>query len=75
MAMAPGRLSRADSDKRVWFATTADPRYGRVLRRHLEDVHGAEVTGVSHALADRRRLRADLEEQAARGGRTCWPSN
>ncbi|MWA08228.1 2,3-diphosphoglycerate synthetase [Streptomyces sp. BA2] len=53
--------------KRVWFATTADPRYGPVLRQHLEDAHGAEVTGLSHALADRDRLRVDLDTQAARG--------
>ncbi|GGS20289.1 hypothetical protein GCM10010252_69480 [Streptomyces aureoverticillatus] len=52
--------------KPVWLATTADRRYGDILERHLADAHGAHVTGVSHALADRRQLLLDLEERPAR---------
>ncbi|WP_409235781.1 hypothetical protein [Streptomyces sp. PA5.6] len=50
------------SGKRVWFATTAGPHAGPVLKRHLEEVHGAHVVGMSHALADRAQLRRDLRQ-------------
>jgi cyclic 2,3-diphosphoglycerate synthetase len=50
------------SGKRTWFATTAGRQATTVLKRHLEEAHGARVTGVSHALADRQQLRRDLEE-------------
>ena len=53
------------SGKRTWFATTAGRQATTVLKRHLEEAHGARVTGVSHALADREQLRSDLHE--ARG--------
>jgi cyclic 2,3-diphosphoglycerate synthase len=48
--------------KRIWFATTAPPQAAGLLTAHLQDRFGAKVTGMSHALADRRALRNDLEE-------------
>ncbi len=47
--------------RRVYVATTAPPSVGDVLDRHLTDQHGAEVVGITHHLADRPRLRADLD--------------
>ena len=44
----------------VFYATTAPPAVGEALRAHLEGVHGARVVGVSHNLADRPALEADL---------------
>ncbi|MFA5890203.1 MAG: 2,3-diphosphoglycerate synthetase [Actinomycetota bacterium] len=46
--------------KRILFATTAPEHAGPVLIRHLEQVHGAEVVGTTHRLADRSRLSEDL---------------
>jgi predicted GTPase len=40
-------------------------RAGDSLARHLADAHDAEVVGVSHHLADRPRLRADLDAAPA----------
>lgn len=48
------------SGKRIWFATTAPEEAGKVLKNHLEEKFGAEVIGISHALADRERLLSDL---------------
>ncbi len=50
--------------KRIWLATTAPKAAGDVLARHLETEHGAEVVGISHALANRERLRRDLDRAA-----------
>lgn len=47
--------------KRVYVALTAPETMGETLARHLEQHHGVEVVGITHALADRRRLRSDLE--------------
>ncbi len=47
--------------KRVAFATTAPPWASALLKEHLESEHGCTVVGVSHHLANRPRLRADLE--------------
>lgn len=49
------------SNKKVWFATTAGKEAGGLLKKHLEKVHHAEVVGMSHSLADRESLRADLD--------------
>lgn len=53
------------SRKKVWFATTARRDAGEILKRHLEEGYGARVMGISHSLADRDGLRADL--QSAKG--------
>lgn len=45
---------------RVAFFCTAPPPEHERLARHLDEAHGARVTGVSGNLADRVRLRADL---------------
>jgi cyclic 2,3-diphosphoglycerate synthetase len=47
--------------RQVAFATTAPPWSSSALREHLEREHGAHVVGVSHHLANRPKLRADLE--------------
>jgi len=46
----------------VFYATTAPPAVGEALRAHLEGAHGARVVGVSHHLADRSALEADLTQ-------------
>ena len=47
--------------ERVAFFGTAPASQHERLARHLEDVHGARPTHVSGSLADRARLRAELE--------------
>ena len=49
------------SGRKVFFATTAPPSAGDVLRDFLESDKGAEVVGISHNLADRPKLRQDIE--------------
>jgi cyclic 2,3-diphosphoglycerate synthetase len=49
----------------MFLTTTAPQRVGDALRQHLEQVHGAQVTGISHRLGDRVGLEEDL--QRARG--------
>ena len=52
------------SGRRVFYATTA-PASARVhLAAHLEHEHGAKLTGISHHLANRPLLAADLEAAA-----------
>lgn len=48
--------------QRVFLATTAPDAVGTALRRHLEEVHGATVVGVTHRLADRPKLSQELAE-------------
>lgn len=50
--------------KKVWVATTAPKQAGAVLVKHLQDDVGAKVVGISHALADRESLAAELESAA-----------
>lgn len=50
------------SGKKVWFATTAPRQAGEVLKRHLEEKFEAKVTGMSHSLADRSKLKTELDE-------------
>ena len=50
--------------RRAFLATTAPPALLPVLREHLEREHGCTVVGASAGLADRARLRADLEAAA-----------
>lgn len=49
------------SGRRVFYATTAHPSARAHLAAHLEHEHGAKVTGISHHLANRPLLLADLE--------------
>jgi cyclic 2,3-diphosphoglycerate synthetase len=46
----------------VFYATTAAPAVGEALRAHLEEAHGARVVGMTHNLADRPSLEADLTQ-------------
>jgi cyclic 2,3-diphosphoglycerate synthetase len=47
--------------RRVVFATTAPEWASPALRDHIEGEHGGVVVGVSHHLANRPKLRVDLE--------------
>lgn len=47
--------------RRIAFATTAPPWAAKSLGDHLQNFHGASVAGISHNLANRPQLRADLE--------------
>lgn len=49
------------SGRRVFYATTAPASARAHLAAHLEHEHGAKVTGISHHLANRPLLLADLE--------------
>ena len=49
------------SGRRVFYATTAPASARDHLATLLEDEHGGEVVGISHHLANRRLLAADLE--------------
>jgi cyclic 2,3-diphosphoglycerate synthetase len=49
------------SGRRVFHCCTAPVEAGPVMREHLERVHGCEVVGMSHRLADRASLVRDLE--------------
>ncbi|MEX2395337.1 MAG: 2,3-diphosphoglycerate synthetase, partial [Actinomycetota bacterium] len=48
------------SGRKAFFCTTAPARVGKGLQTHLEEVHGVEVVGMSHHLADRSKLRNDI---------------
>lgn len=48
------------SKKQVFFATTAPPQTGPILKDYLEKKCGAEVVGISHHLSNRPKLREDL---------------
>ncbi len=52
------------SGRRVFYATTAPASARAHLAAHLEHEHGAKVTGISHHLANRPLLAADLEAAA-----------
>ncbi len=47
--------------RRIVFATTAPEWASPALRDHIEGEHGGVVVGVSHHLANRPKLRVDLE--------------
>lgn len=47
--------------RRVYFVTTAPASAGRVLVAHLEREHACAVVGISHHLARRTELAADLK--------------
>jgi cyclic 2,3-diphosphoglycerate synthetase len=50
--------------RRILFATTAPPAIADGLRRHLEEVYGADVVAVSTNLSNRSMLREDLARHA-----------
>jgi cyclic 2,3-diphosphoglycerate synthase len=52
-------------NRRVAFFTTASAAAAPLLERHLLDEHGAATVVVSTNLADRKKLRADLERTDA----------
>ena len=49
------------SNRRVFYATTAPASARAHLAAHLEHEHGARLVGISHQLANRSLLAADLE--------------
>jgi cyclic 2,3-diphosphoglycerate synthase len=55
------RPVRSIARRRVAFFTTAPPSTAVLLERHLMDEHGASEVTISHHLADRSKLRADVE--------------
>lgn len=46
---------------KAFIATTAPEAAAEAITDHLEDAHGCEVIGISHALSDRNRLEQDLD--------------
>ncbi|MDQ4142140.1 MAG: 2,3-diphosphoglycerate synthetase [Actinomycetota bacterium] len=50
----------------VFVATTAPEAAADGIKRHLEEEHRCRVTGITHSLSDRARLKAELA--AAKGG-------
>ncbi len=52
-------------DKNVFVAVTAPEEAGKLLLKHLAETWGCEVIGISHHLANRARLRRDLEKAEA----------
>jgi cyclic 2,3-diphosphoglycerate synthetase len=50
------------SGRSVFYATTAPVAAGGSIREHLEESCGARVVGMSHNLADRSALEADLDQ-------------
>lgn len=56
------RPLRAIDGRRVFFCSTAPEDSSPVLRRHLEEVHGCEVVGMSHNLSARPALEAELRD-------------
>ncbi|HET8873619.1 MAG TPA: hypothetical protein VFM83_08020 [Gaiellaceae bacterium] len=59
------RPVRSIAGKRVAFFTTAPPSTTELLERHLMEEHGASDVTISHNLADRSKLRADVERAEA----------
>jgi cyclic 2,3-diphosphoglycerate synthetase len=55
------RPVRSIARRRVAFFTTAPPSTAVLLERHLMDEHSASEVTISHHLADRSKLRADVE--------------
>jgi cyclic 2,3-diphosphoglycerate synthetase len=55
------RPVRSIAGRRVAFFTTAPPSTAELLERHLVDEHGASEVTISHHLADRSKLRGDVE--------------
>ena len=54
--------TRSVQGAEVVVATTAPEAAGESIKRHLEGEHGCRVVGISHSLADRGRLKQELED-------------
>jgi cyclic 2,3-diphosphoglycerate synthetase len=52
--------TRSVEGRKVFVATTAPEAAGDSIRSHLEEDHGCEVVGISHALSDRERLEKEI---------------
>jgi cyclic 2,3-diphosphoglycerate synthase len=52
--------NRSVDGTRAFVATTAPETTGESIRRHLQEVHGCRVVGLSHSLADRNKLEEEL---------------
>lgn len=52
--------TRSVEGRRVFVATTAPEAAGDSIRSHLEEDHGCEVMGITHALSDRERLEKEI---------------
>jgi cyclic 2,3-diphosphoglycerate synthetase len=48
--------------RRAFFCCTAPVPAGNVLKEHLEKVHGCEIVGMTHRLADRAALARDIAD-------------
>jgi cyclic 2,3-diphosphoglycerate synthetase len=53
--------TRSVEGRRVFVATTAPEAAGESIGSHLEEDHGCEVMGITHALSDRERLEKEIE--------------
>jgi cyclic 2,3-diphosphoglycerate synthetase len=53
--------TRSVEGAEVFVTTTAPEAVAGPMKRHLEEVHGCKVVGISHSLSDRAKLREDLE--------------
>jgi cyclic 2,3-diphosphoglycerate synthetase len=58
--------TRSVEGAKVFVATTAPPGAGRSIVNHLEENHGCEVVGISHALSDRERLEKEIKDITSR---------
>ena len=52
--------TRSVEGRRVFVATTAPEAAGESIWSHLEEDHGCEVMGITHALSDRERLEKEI---------------
>jgi cyclic 2,3-diphosphoglycerate synthetase len=56
--------TRSVEGARVFVATTAPEVAGDRIKGHLETEHGCRVTGITHSLSDRKKLRKELKTTA-----------
>lgn len=56
--------TRSVDGARVFVATTAPEAAGDRIKDHLETEHGCRVTGITHSLSDRKKLRKELKTTA-----------
>lgn len=52
--------TRSVEGRKVFVATTAPEAAGDSIGSHLEEDHGCEVMGITHALSDRERLEKEI---------------
>lgn len=51
---------------RAFVATTAPESIGGAIKAHLEEAHGCEVVGITHALSDRGRLEEEMKDMRSK---------